>query len=159
MTSRSVSAISVLQRRYGDYAATDPPDDLAGGLPERPGPRRVGHLATQVDQLLDPAHEVAGGEVVLVEHVAEVVTLGPSVRRPGQARVRASEEVQPVVPLDGGQLAPEALQVVDRASRVTTRDPWGDDVLGAPRLVDERRQRGGQTSRPERSEEHTSEIQ
>src|SRR3954471_1223131 len=138
MTSRSMSATSVLQGRHGHDAATDPADELTGVLPERPGTSGVGHLATQVDQLLDPAHEVAGGEVVLVEDVAEVVTLGPPVRRPGQARVRASKEVQPVTPLHGGQLAPQALQVGDRAPRVTTRDPRGDDVLGAPRLIDKR---------------------
>src|SRR4051812_8675812 len=114
MTSSPVSGISVLQRGDGHDATTDPAYDVARGLAERPGTGGVGHLPRQVDQLLDPAHEVAGGEVVLVQHVGEVVALGPAVRRPGEPRVGPAEEVEAMLALDAGELAPEPLEIVDR---------------------------------------------
>src|SRR5215218_5947763 len=122
MTSSPVSGISVLQRGDGHDATADPAYDVACGLAERPRARGVGHLPRQVDQLLDPADEVAGGEVVLVQNLGEVVALGPAVRRPGESRVGPAEEVEPMLALDVRELAPEPLEVVDRPLDVTTGD-------------------------------------
>src|SRR5215468_6545621 len=102
---------SVLHRGHCDHTAACATYDVPRGLAEPSRPCRVRDLPTQVDQLLDPPDEVAGGEVALGEHLAQVVTLRPSVRRPRQPGVRGTEEVQPMVALDLRELAPEALEV------------------------------------------------
>src|SRR3954453_8053897 len=64
--SRAISLDwSVLHGGDGDDAPADAAYDVARALAQRPCSRGVGHLPSQVDQLLDPAHEVTRGEVAL----------------------------------------------------------------------------------------------
>ena len=77
---------------------------------ERSGesPARVGDLVGEVEQLLDPAHEVAGGELGDVQDVVELVALGPAVGGPGEAEVGLVELVEVVVALEGVEVGPDA---------------------------------------------------
>ena len=83
-----------VQRRVGHDAAAQRGDGVAGGAPQRGVSGGVDHLAGQVDQLLDPAHEVAGGEVGAQQDVVEVVAQRPAIRGPGEAGVGLAQELQ-----------------------------------------------------------------
>ena len=139
---------SVLQRSDGDHAAADPAYDVAGGLAERPGPGGVGDLAAQVDQLLDPPHEVAGGQVALVEHLGEVVALGTSGTppRPGRRRGGAGSRAGARRSTsDSSRHSSSSASIARRVSPPGTRAEH--DVLGPSGLVDQGRQRGRQPGR------------
>ena len=60
-----------------------------GGLPQRTRAGGVGHLPGEVDDLTHPAHEVAGGEVGLVEHAGQRAARRPTRTRPRRSRSRA----------------------------------------------------------------------
>src|ERR1700751_1292028 len=102
----------------GDYATAHGVDGGAGGRGQvtRAGGAfgggvrgSRGDLVQQVDELLDGADEVAGGEVGrLGQDALQPSAAGPPVGRPGKAEVGLAQERQVVVLLQLVELAPGA---------------------------------------------------
>ena len=86
--------------------------------------RAVGaDLAAQVEQLLHPPHEVAGGQAGHHQHVVEVVALGPAVGRPGEPEIGLAQEVELVLPLQRVQLSPHPHRLCERRLHAPAGDP------------------------------------
>ena len=107
----------------------------------------VGDLVGQVEDLLDPAHEVAGGQVARRRARRRGRRPRPSGTPPRRSRGRAGAGSQPVLALQRlhatGRAGPAR-----RSPRGSRRPaPAGADVVGTPRLEDQRRQGGRQPGR------------
>src|SRR5439155_24608178 len=82
---------------------------LRGGQRGQRGRRDGGNLVQQVDELLDRADEVAGGQIgILVQDALQPRAARPAVGGPGEAEVWFAQERQVVVLLQLVELAPGA---------------------------------------------------
>src|SRR6266508_5459967 len=91
------SARLLAEGGVGDDAVAEEVGGAAGGTAEAGVAGGVGDLVGEVEQLLHPADEVAGGQVGRAEYVVEGVALGPAVRRPREPEIRLAQEVEMVV--------------------------------------------------------------
>ena len=104
----------------------------------------VGDLVGEVEQLLDPADEVAGGEVGDVQDVVELVALGPAVGRPGEAEVGLVQLVEVVVALERVEVGPDRDHVGEHLLDLPAGHPRRRGVVGTTRLVDQGGEHRGQ---------------
>ena len=101
-------------------------------------------LAEQVDDLLAPADEVAGGQVGVAQHRLQRLARGPAVDRPGQAEIRLGCDVQFVLAFLIVQLGPDPGHLVQGQLRGALRHPGREPALVPAGLVDDRAHHGGQ---------------
>ncbi len=119
--------------------------DLSALTRSPPRPRvRPSRLVEQVDRLLRPAHEVAGGEIGLVEHVVERSSPRPRVHRPREPVATGSE---PGRRWSRSQVGEHGPQVLRARRRVQRNSPRGRPRSPAPSRRDAAR-RPGSTRAP-----------
>ena len=128
---------AVGQRGVGHHPAPQRAGAEPGRVAQRALPRRVRDLVGQVEQLLHPPHEVAGRQLGPVQHVIELVALGPSPRGPAEAEVGLAELVQVMVALQRLELRPQPDDAAEHVPDRTAGHRRGGGVVGTAGLEDQ----------------------
>src|SRR5919197_5953000 len=98
----------------GDDAALAAVDGGAGGLRQGGVLGDQDDLAQQVDELLGDAHEVAGGDVLLGQHLLQRVAARPAVGQLGEAGIDRPRQLQTLRLLVRVDLVLQPRQIVER---------------------------------------------
>src|SRR5439155_12410482 len=104
-----------------------PPEQAVGGVSRRLGRgglrRHVAQLAEQVDELLHVAYEVTAGDVLVGDHVGQVVPRRPAVGEGEEPGVGRPGEGQTGLVLGQVELAGEPFELGPPAPDLSRREP------------------------------------
>ena len=117
-----------------------------------------GQLASKVDDLPHPAHEVARREAGGGQHLRQVLPGRPAPGRLGEPDVRLAAAVTLVVALQLADLAPDVAQLRLGPFRRRVGHPGQHRVAGGARLIDQGRQHRRQLGRGEAGEHVTADA-
>ena len=92
-SGRAIACPTIDQTVSTDDAATTPRMSRSAARPGRLGRGRLGgqlaDLAQQVDELLHVAHEVAAGDLLVLDHLGQLLPRRPGMGQPDETRGRA----------------------------------------------------------------------